>query len=248
MRTRTMAGLPAAVLGVALATVPARAETRAPLSDDQVLAVVEHALVDRGVPGVTVAVSGGGHVTLTGMVPNAWSRDEAEWVALKSRDVKSVANRLTVARGESDDAVGREVARRVRRYVLYSVFDDVSVGVREGQVTLTGEVTAGYKANDISRIASKVRGVQAVRNDIRTLPASLFDDQVRVAIASRLYGDPMFESYALQVPPPIHVVVENGHVTLGGAVGSEVERVKAGLVAREVFGVMSVDNQLKVAS
>jgi len=43
-------------------------------------------------------------------------------------------------------------------------------------------------------------------------------------------------------------VVENGHVTLDGAVGSEVERVKAGLVAREVFGVMSVDNQLKVAS
>ena len=247
MRTRTTVALPAAVLGVALAAAPARAQTRDPLPDAQVQAVVEHALVDRDIPGVTVAVSAG-NVTLTGMVPNAWSRDEAEWVALKSRDVKSVANRLTVARGESDDAVGREVARRVRRYVLYSVFDDVSVGVQEGRVTLTGAVTAGYKANDISRIASKVRGVQAVRNDIRTLPASLFDDQVRVAIASRLYGDPMFESYALQVPPPIHVVVENGHVTLDGAVGSEVERVKAGLVAREVFGVMSVDNQLKVAS
>jgi hyperosmotically inducible protein len=58
----------------------------------------------------------------------------------------------------------------------------------------------------------------------------------------------MFESYALQVPPPIHIVVENGHVTLTGAVGTEVERVKAGFTAREVFGVMSVDNELKVAS
>jgi osmotically-inducible protein OsmY len=33
-----------------------------------------------------------------------------------------------------------------------------------------------------------------------------------------------------------------------GAVGSEVERVKAGFTAGEVFGVMSVDNELQVAS
>jgi osmotically-inducible protein OsmY len=30
----------------------------------------------------------GGNVTLTGMVPSAWTRDEAEWIALKARDVK----------------------------------------------------------------------------------------------------------------------------------------------------------------
>jgi len=247
MRLRTKAALPAAILGMALAAGPARAETRAPLSDARVQAVVEHALVDRDIEGVTVAASGG-NVTLTGVVPNAWGRSEAEWIALGARDVKSVENRLTVARGESDDAVAREVARQVRRYVLYSVFDDVSVGVQDGQVTLTGEVTAGYKANDIVRIASKVRGVQAVRGEIKTLPASLFDDQLRAAIASRLYGDPLFERYALQVPPPIHIVVENGHVTLTGAVGLELERIKAGFIGREVFGVMSLDNELKVAS
>ncbi len=194
---------PAAVLGVALAAGPARAEDRAPLGDARML---------------------------------------------KARDVKSVANRLTVARGESDDATAREVARRVRRYVLYSVFDDVSVGVQDGRVTLTGEVTMGFKANDIARVASKVRGVQEVRNEIKTLPTSMFDEQLRAALASRIYGDPMFEPYAVQATPPIHIVVENGHVTLTGAVGSEVERVKAGFAAREVFGVMSVENELKVAS
>jgi hyperosmotically inducible protein len=247
MRKLTMAALPAAVLGVALAAGPAWAEARAPLSDARIQAVVEHALVDRDIEGVTVAVSAG-NVTLEGMVPSAWSRNEAEKIALGARDVKSVANRLTVARPESDSALAQAVAKHVRRYVLYTVFDDVSIGVQDGTVTLTGEVTAGFKANDLVRIASEVRGVQGVRNEIRTLPASLFDDQLRVAIASRLYGDPVFEPYALQVPPPIHIVVDNGHVTLTGAVGSEVERVKAGFVAREVFGVMSVDNELKVAS
>jgi osmotically-inducible protein OsmY len=43
-------------------------------------------------------------------------------------------------------------------------------------MTLTGEVTAGFKANDLARIASKVRGVQDVRNEIRMLFVSLFDD------------------------------------------------------------------------
>lgn len=237
----------AAALGFAVSGAPARAEVRVPRSDAQVQAAVESALQDRDIEGVRVTARSG-HVTLEGMVPNAWSRNESEWVAFKVRDVESVANRLTVARGESDAATAREVAEQVRRYVLYSVFDDVSVGVKDGRVTLTGEVTAGFKASDLGRIASKVRGVQEVRNEIHTLPASLFDDQVRAAIASRLYGDPVFERYALQVPPPIHIVVENGHVTLTGAVASEVERVKAGFVAREVFGVMSLDNELKVAS
>jgi hyperosmotically inducible periplasmic protein len=247
MRAKTLTAFSAAALGVALAAVPVRAESPAPRSDAQIQAAVDQGLIDRDIEGVTVAAHGG-EVTLTGMVPNGWSRDEAGRIALESRDVKGVANRLTVARGESDGAVARSVARQVRRYVLYSVFDDVGVGVKDGEVTLTGEVTAGYKADDIARIASKVRGVAAVRNEIRTLPASPFDDRLRAAIARRIYTDPMFESYALQVPPPIHIVVENGHVTLTGAVGTEVERVKAGFTAREVFGVMSVDNELKVAA
>jgi osmotically-inducible protein OsmY len=247
MRALTMLAVPAAALGLALAPERTWAEARSQLSDAQVQAVVEQKLVDRDIEGVTVAATGG-NVTLTGTVPSAWTRDEAEWIALKARDVKSVANRLTVARAESDAAVARSVAEQVRRYVLYSVFDDVAVGVKDGRVTLTGEVTAGYKASDVARIASKVRGVQAVSNAIRTLPASLFDDRLRAVIAHRIFTDPVFESYALQVPPPIHIVVENGHVTLTGAVGSEVERVKAGFTAREVFGVMSVDNELQVAS
>jgi hyperosmotically inducible protein len=247
MRALAMVAVPAAALGVALAPEGVRADARTQLSDAQVQAVVAHTLVDRDIEGVTVAATGG-NVTLTGMVPSAWSRNEAEWIALKTRDVKNVANRLTVARAESDAAVARSVAEQVRRYVLYSVFDDVGVGVKDGNVTLTGEVTAGYKASDVARIASKVRGVQSVSNASRTLPASLFDDRLRAVIAHRIYTDPVFESYALQVPPPIHIVVENGRVTLTGAVGSEVERVKAGFTAGEVFGVMSVDNELQVAS
>jgi osmotically-inducible protein OsmY len=72
-----------------------------------------------------------------------------------------------------------------------------------------------------------------------------FDDQIRHSAAVRIYNDPLFWNYAIQMNPPIHIVVKHGRVTLNGAVTSEVERRKAEQLARDVFGVLSVDNQLR---
>ena len=44
--------------------------------------------------------------------------------------------------------------------------------------------------------------------------------------------------------PPIHIVVENGHVTLTGVVNSNVERALARSLATG-FGSFSVTNDLK---
>jgi hyperosmotically inducible periplasmic protein len=44
----------------------------------------------------------------------------------------------------------------------------------------------------------------------------------------------------------IHIIVKNGNVTLFGTVSSEADRTKAGLDARSVFGVHSVDNEIQV--
>lgn len=85
-----------------------------------------------------------------------------------------------------------------------------------------------HKALDIGDLVARVPGVRAVDNKISTLPVSRFDDELRVAIASRIYRDPLFWVYAIHVNPPIHVVVENGHVTL--------------------TGVFSVDNRLRLDS
>ena len=43
------------------------------------------------------------------------------------------------------------VTREVQRYVNYTVFDDISVGVENGVVTLTGKVTMPYKRDDIEK-------------------------------------------------------------------------------------------------
>jgi hyperosmotically inducible periplasmic protein len=147
-----------------------------------------------------------------------------------------------------DQMIANEVSRRVRQYVFYTIYDDVEGSVHDGVVTLTGKVTMPYKVSDIGDLVARVPGVREVDNKISTLPVSTFDDQLRVTIASQIYRDPLFWNYAIQVNPPIHVVVENGHVTLTGVVNSEVERRKAETVARTTSGVFSVDNQLRLDS
>ena len=45
---------------------------------------------------------------------------------------------------------------------------------------------------------------------------------------------------------PIHIIVRNGHTTLHGTIGSEMDKRMAEIRAREVGGVFSVDNKLGV--
>lgn len=238
---RVLWGFVAAVL---LAGPVAAAEQHTALTDQQIQSQVEHRLSEKPVASVTVAVRNR-VVTLTGIVASAWAKNEAVEEARGVHDVESVVSQITIARGESDQATGDEIAKRVRRYVFYTIFDDVSGTVSDGMVTLRGRVTMPYKAQEIAELASRVHGVQEVMNEIGTLPVSAFDEQLRYVIATGIYRDPLFWNYAIQVNPPIHIVVEHGRVTLTGVVYSEVERRKAEIIARSAFGAFSVDNQLR---
>ena len=156
------------------------------------------------------------------------------------------AHATTPARAEGDRAVASEIERQIQQYPFYTIYDDVEGWVQDGVVHLTGKVTMPYKAVDIAKRVSKVPGVREVDNQIQTLPVSAFDDELRARIARQIYGDPMFWNYAIQVNPPIHIIVEHGRVTLTGAVGSEVERRKAEMVARTTPDVFSVEDQLQL--
>ena len=146
--------------------------------------------------------------------------------------------------GRPESVVVKDVANEILTYTRFTVFDDISIGVDGGVVTLTGKVTMPYKASDIERRVARVAGVQQVRNEIQVLPVSLFDERLRFRLARTIYGNPAFWPYAAMVNPPIHIVVEDGRVTLTGVVSSNVERMLAFSLASSC-PAFSVRNELK---
>ena len=233
---------------VTILLLPARAgaaQQHVALGDDQIRQRVAHRLSEKEIAGVEVLVAGG-VVTLRGNVASLWAQQEAVEQARKTEDVQSVVSELAIAGGENDDQIARDIASRIRRYVFYTIFDDADIAVNNGVVTLTGRVTMPYKAEALADLASRVSGVREIDNRIEILPTSIYDDQLRYAIARQIYGDPLFANYAVQAQPPIHVIVERGRVTLSGVVLSEVERRKAETIARATFGVMAVENRLRI--
>jgi osmotically-inducible protein OsmY len=79
------------------------------------------------------------------------------------------------------------------------------------------------------------------------LPESQSDDRLRVTIANAIYRDDAFINYSM-VDPPIHVIVNRGHVTLTGFVRAEMERFKAESIARSVSGVLAFENKVQIAN
>lgn len=137
-----------------------------------------------------------------------------------------------------------KVADEVNRYPNFTIFDDVSVSVQNGVVTLTGKVTMPYKKSDIGKRVASIDGVREVQNALEVLPVSIYDDELRFRIARAIYGNPSFWHYASMANPPIHIIVDRGHVTLSGVVATNVERALARSLATG-FGEFSVTNQLK---
>ena len=151
---------------------------------------------------------------------------------------------------------GAELEKSVRHEILmytnYTLWDDISFRVTNGNVELFGAVNQPYKKSDLQSIVQHIPGVQAVTNEIKVLPLSPFDDELRVRVARAIYRDPVLSRYAMGAVPSIHVIVDNGKVTLTGAVNNELEKRVAGIRASAaglslgpVVNNISVDNPSK---
>jgi hypothetical protein len=148
------------------------------------------------------------------------------------------------AQDSRDLGIALDISRQIERYPQLTIFDYVTGTVDNGVVTLTGKVTMPFKKNDIAKRAGSVNGVREVLNRIDVLPVSSYDDNLRQRIARAIYGNSAFWQYGARANPPIHIIVEGGHVTLTGVVNSNVERMLARSLAVG-FGELSVTNDLR---
>jgi osmotically-inducible protein OsmY len=121
--------------------------------------------------------------------------------------------------------------------------NEVGVTVKDGVVTLSGEIETFTKKWVAEEAALRVRGVKAVANDLEVhLPsmAERTDEEVAQAVVRALTWD-------VDVPASeIQVTVSNGWVTLKGKVDVLFQRVAALRAVRHLTGVRGVSNLLEV--
>jgi osmotically-inducible protein OsmY len=186
-------------------------------------------------------------VVLEGRTRLLKQKMEAEKIARKELK-KEISNNIIVSTVErSDEEITLDVVERIRRKATGSyVFDNLEVMSKGGHVTLMGQVRNAHLVDDAEEAASEVAGVKSITNKIQALSPSSADDRLRLNIYRRLRNDDRLFYYFLGAQPSINIIVNHGRVTLSGWVDTEGDRILAGTLVRQMPGILSVDNQLKV--
>jgi hyperosmotically inducible protein len=151
---------------------------------------------------------------------------------------------------ESEAQLARAVRHNLLMLPYYSIFDDLTFQLNGSVVTLGGacppEVPWDIRS-DAENAVKRVPGVTKVINGIKLLPLSPMDWQIRRAEARAIYGDSEIGMrYGYQALPSIHIIVDNGQVTLDGVVDNQFDDTLIRTRANEVPDVFSVTDNLVV--
>lgn len=145
------------------------------------------------------------------------------------------------------DRITKEVRHELLLLPYYGVFDNLAYRVSpDGTVVLMGQVARPTLKSDAENVVKRIEGVERVENQIQVLPTSPMDDQIRAATYRAIYGNPELNMYAMRAVPPIHIIVDGGHVTLEGVVARQMDKQIAEMQAKSVPNVFSVTNNLRV--
>jgi hyperosmotically inducible periplasmic protein len=141
----------------------------------------------------------------------------------------------------------QEVRHQLVMLPYLTLFDNLEYRVDGTTVTLMGQVVNPSLKPDAQNVVKKIEGVTKVINQIQVLPPSQMDWQIRRAEYRAIYGYADLWRYAMGALPPVHIVVDTGHVTLYGVVDSQADKNLIDLRAKTVPDVFSVTDDLQVA-
>lgn len=184
-----------------------------------------------------------GVVTLAGFVPRYIDKYEAEKAAKRVAGVLAVANdieiRLPAVDERPDPEIAREVVTALKNQLPFS-YERIKAVVRNGWVTLEGDVEWQYQRLTAERAVRPLKGVKGIINDIKTKPrVEPSDIKQKIQEAFRRSA----EVDANQIT----VETSGGEVILKGKVRSWLERDEAERVAWRAPGVTKVDDRIVVS-
>jgi osmotically-inducible protein OsmY len=184
-----------------------------------------------------------GVVTLTGFVPSYSDKWDAERAAKRVVGVVGLANDLEVRLRGADERPDPEIARdavAALKTQLPISWEKIKVVVRNGWVTLEGEVEWNYQRDTAHNAVRWLKGVKGVSNLILLKPA-VAPSEVKRKI------EQAFRRSAEVDANRITVEANGSEVVLKGTVRSWAERQEAERVAWTAPGVTKVDNRLVVS-
>jgi osmotically-inducible protein OsmY len=185
-----------------------------------------------------------GIVTLTGSTKNIAEKQYADLESKKIRGVRGVIDKLEVipdARLDGD--ISRDISQRLmfNSTIEYKGPYGPKVLVKDGNVTLTGQVSSREEFKEAEVVAGEVSGVKSVRNELVVdFNPERTDPEIEASVRAALQRDVYLTGL------PITVAVNNGNVTLEGEVGNAYEKERARYDAYLADSVKKVDNLIKV--
>ncbi|MGA3181053.1 MAG: BON domain-containing protein [Verrucomicrobiota bacterium] len=183
-----------------------------------------------------------GAVTLNGYATSYGEKWDAVRAAKRVAGVKAIADDMEVKLPTSLRRTDGDIAASAVRQLNWSTTipeGTVGITVRDGWITLDGEVEWWYQKTAAENAVMRLTGVKGVTNQI-TIKPKLAPAAVSTAIKSA------FERNAILDANKIQVETSGNNVTLRGKVRSYAEKDEAERAAWAASGVSWVDNQLKV--
>ncbi len=183
-----------------------------------------------------------GVVTLTGVVNNLKAKHAAEQDAQNTVGVRRVKNYLKVR--PSDAPSDTEIVQTIREALAldpYAYRYDIHLSVRNGQVTLHGNVDSTFDKERVEEITAGINGVVALNNYliVNATWSHKDDEDIEEDIESELWWSPFVSR------EEITVSVQDGVATLTGTVDSWRER-RIATEKAYAGGAKSVRNHLRL--
>jgi osmotically-inducible protein OsmY len=184
-----------------------------------------------------------GVVTLAGFVRSYTDKFEAEAAAKRVAGVVGVANDIEVRLPSVDERPDPEIARDAVAAIKSQLpisSEHIKVVVKNGWVTLEGQVEWQYQKNTAETAVRRIKGVKGVSNMISLEPRAEPSEIKRRIMDA-------FKRNAEVDASRIVVEAKGSEVVLKGTVRSWIEREEAERVAWSAPGVTKVEDRIVVA-
>ena len=199
---------------------------------------------DPDLDATDVAVSvKNGVVTLTGFVKSYTDRYEAEAAAKRVAGVIAVANDIEVRMPSVDERPDPEIARDAAAAVKSQLpisSENIKIIVKNGWVTLEGQVEWQYQRQTAENVVRRIKGVKGVSNTILLKPRAE-PTEVKRKIQEALRRSAEVDANRIEVE------ARGSEVVLKGTVRSWIEREEAERAAWAAPGVTKVEDRIVVS-